>query len=116
MPDDRTSFTRLRHRFWNSASPHREYLVHDEDGGIEKRSDAEPEPHRHPRREELDLPVDEGLEASEADDVVEALTSAPELAKEQRQIKEALVPQFQRRAGLRFRTCGAGGVSHLHGL
>ena len=48
-----------------------EHLVNEQDRRVHVHRDGEAEPHVHPRGVELDLVVDELLELSERDDVVE---------------------------------------------
>ena len=50
---------------------HGEHLVDEEDLGVDVDGDRERQPHVHARRVELDLVVDELLDAGEVDDVVE---------------------------------------------
>ena len=51
----------------------REHFVDEQDRRFQEHGDREAEPHLHPARVELDLPVDRDVEFGELDDRVEAL-------------------------------------------
>ena len=69
----------------------RQHLVEQEDVEVDLDRDRVREPHLHPRREVLQLLVDEALELGELDDVVESLSSSRFVHAEERAVDPDVV-------------------------
>src|SRR3954469_8550590 len=74
-----------------SAVPDREYLVEQEDLGIEMSGDREREPDVHPGRIPLDGDVDEVADPGEVDDLVELPLGFSARHAEDRAVEEHVV-------------------------
>ena len=70
-PSRWNALMRSRHLRWNGSSPTGEHLVDEQDLRVDVDGDGEGQPDVHAARVELDLGVDELLDAGEVDDVVE---------------------------------------------